>query len=92
MKKFVWMLLMGSLFSSCSVALSLLTGTHVESQTCHTCHGDGKCDVCNGGGTRLIVENESPKSIKCTNCSGKGRCPACGGTGIAYVFEELNRY
>ena len=92
MKKILWAFLICCTCSSCSIVLSILTGTHVESQTCHTCHGDGKCNLCNGGGSKLIVEDSKPRSIKCSNCSGKGRCPACGGTGTTYVFEELNHY
>ena len=91
MKKILWLFLICSIFSSCSIVLGLLTGTHVDSQTCHTCHGDGKCNLCRGSGVQLIVEGSTPKSVKCSNCS-KGKCPTCGGTGTTYTFEDLNRY
>ena len=45
---------------------------------CATCHGDGKCNHCNGSGVNTRLSNEEPK---CQHCEGTGVCSACGGNG-----------
>lgn len=47
-------------------------------KTCHSCHGSGICNTCNGKGwyERLGVKG----TMNCPNCSN-GKCSICGGTG-----------
>jgi len=48
-------------------------------ETCHICHGSGKCTHCNGTG--VFYGKYTPNTpSKCTLCTN-GKCSTCGGTG-----------
>ena len=63
--------------------------------TCILCHGDGKCQYCNGTGIRVSsTKNYTGEGIKlvdiketCPFCHGTGKCPHCEGTGKCYECD-----
>lgn len=56
------------------------TGSH--RQSCHLCHGSGRCNTCNG--THQYLNPLTGKYIQCPNCKSDGACTACNGTGIKH--------
>ena len=49
-----------------------------------SCHGTGKCNVCNGNGyVGRIVTTQDKTRLRCRSCGGSGICRPCNGTGYA---------
>ncbi len=63
---------------------------------CYTCHGNGKCESCNGRGTIICSKCSgtgrssdwdacsycrASGQMRCGQCSGNGRCSHCKGSG-----------
>lgn len=58
---------------------SNVNGGSSSSRRCEHCHGNGRCNTCNGNYTHWIgYVGATPR--KCPNCTN-GTCPYCGGTG-----------
>lgn len=53
-------------------------GSYTKDETCHLCHGDGKCSTCNG---KHWYYGIGGSKITCPNCKPDGRCWKCKGTG-----------
>lgn len=69
-----------------------LEGTATIS-TCYRCHGSGKIDCGNCGGTgKVSVQDSKGKSkrVNCSSCGGSGdkTCPTCDGEGKLLTYQS----
>lgn len=51
-----------------------------HSAKCMGCNGTGRCEWCNGEGTKIVNGHR----IKCERCHGSRTCQNCGGVGKKY--------
>jgi len=57
--------------------------------SCPTCHGNGRCSICQGTGVsggymsarRDIAKKDFSHRNDCKSCGGTGTCGYCGGAG-----------